>query len=104
MEENLLLRFSLLRMTPAKFTSSTLQRGPLDPRVFKLSSATGVPFSIHLEPDVSLDTIQKMLHAYPILYQAKHNIAYRNAGYLLTDKNVTVSGFEKCKVSVTKTN
>jgi len=91
-------------MIPAKFNSITLQQGPLHHRVFKLSSATGVPYSIQLEPDVSLDALQEMLHAYPILYQAKHNIAYRNAGYLLTDKNVTVSGFEKCKVSVTKTN
>jgi hypothetical protein len=37
-------------------------------------------------------------------YEAKHNLADRNAGYLLTDKTVAVSGSEKCKVSVTKTN
>ncbi len=30
MEENLLLRFSLLRVIPAKFTSSTAQHRPLD--------------------------------------------------------------------------
>jgi len=40
--------------------------GPFGRRVFKLSSATGVPFSIHLEPEDSpLDALQEMLQTYP---------------------------------------
>jgi len=40
--------------------------GPLGHRVFKLSSATGIPFSIHLEPENSpLDALQEMLQTYP---------------------------------------
>jgi len=40
--------------------------GPNGHRVFKLSSATGVPFSIHLEQeDSALDALEDMLRAYP---------------------------------------
>jgi hypothetical protein len=40
--------------------------GPLGHRIFKLSSVTGIPFSIHLEPEDSpLDALQKMLQTFP---------------------------------------
>jgi hypothetical protein len=40
--------------------------GPSGHRVFKLSSVTGVPFSIHLEPEDSpLEALEEMLQAYP---------------------------------------
>ena len=40
--------------------------GPNGHRIFKLSSETGVPFSIHLEPEDSpLDALEEMLQAYP---------------------------------------
>ena len=40
--------------------------GPHGHRLFKLSSTTGVPFSIHLEPEDSpLDALEDMLQAYP---------------------------------------
>jgi hypothetical protein len=40
--------------------------GPNGHRVLKLSSATGVPFSIHLEPENSpLNVLEDMLQAYP---------------------------------------
>lgn len=40
--------------------------GPNGHRVFKLSSTTGVPISIHLEPEDSpLDELEDMLQAYP---------------------------------------
>jgi len=39
--------------------------GPLGHRIFKLSSMTGVPFSIHLEPeDSALDALEEMLQTY----------------------------------------
>ncbi len=40
--------------------------GPLGHRVFQLSAASGIPFSIHLEPENSaLTALQKMLQSYP---------------------------------------
>ena len=40
--------------------------GSLGHRIFKLSSTTGVPFSIHLEPeDSALDALEEMLQTYP---------------------------------------
>jgi predicted TIM-barrel fold metal-dependent hydrolase len=40
--------------------------GPTGHRVFKLSADTGVPFSIHLEPEnAPLDALEQMLRAYP---------------------------------------
>lgn len=40
--------------------------GPSGHRIFKLSSTTGVPFSIHLEPEISaLATLEVMLRTYP---------------------------------------
>lgn len=40
--------------------------GPNGHRIFKLSSTTGVPFSIHLEPeDAPLEALEKMLQVYP---------------------------------------
>ena len=40
--------------------------GPSGHRIFKLSSTTGVPFSIHLEPEnLALDTLEEMLQTYP---------------------------------------
>ena len=40
--------------------------GPLGHRVFKLASSTGVPFSIHLEPEDSpLNALEEMLQKYP---------------------------------------
>jgi hypothetical protein len=40
--------------------------GPSGHRVFRLSSETGIPVSIHLEPeDASLDALEEMLRSYP---------------------------------------
>jgi hypothetical protein len=40
--------------------------GPLGQRIFKLAASTGVPFSIHLEPeDSALAALKQMLQTYP---------------------------------------